>query len=35
VIVDALESLDLAYPEVAEAKRKELQAAKKLLEASK
>ena len=35
VIVDALESLDLAYPEVAEAKRKELQAAKKLLEHSK
>ncbi len=35
VIVDALESLDLAYPKVDEKKRKELQAAKKLLEASK
>ena len=35
VIVDALESLDLAYPKVEDAKRKELQAAKKLLEASK
>jgi PPK2 family polyphosphate:nucleotide phosphotransferase len=32
VIVDALESLDLAYPKVDEKKRKELQAAKKLLE---
>src|ERR1700756_1093605 len=35
VIVDALESLDLAYPKVDEAKLKELRAAKKLLEASK
>jgi PPK2 family polyphosphate:nucleotide phosphotransferase len=35
VIVDALESLDLAYPKVDEKKRKELQEAKKLLEASK
>jgi PPK2 family polyphosphate:nucleotide phosphotransferase len=35
VIVDALESLDLAYPKVEEAKLKELKAAKKLLEASK
>jgi PPK2 family polyphosphate:nucleotide phosphotransferase len=35
VIVDALESLDLAYPKVGEKKRKELQAAKKLLEAGK
>ncbi|MGB8063264.1 MAG: polyphosphate kinase 2 family protein [Candidatus Sulfotelmatobacter sp.] len=35
VIVDALESLDLAYPKVDDTKRKELQAAKKLLEASK
>ncbi len=35
VIVDALESLDLAYPKVDEKKRKELQAAKKLLDASK
>ena len=35
VIVDALESLDLEYPKVAEAKLKELKAAKKLLEASK
>lgn len=35
VIVDALESLDLAYPKVDEKKRKELQAAKKLLESSK
>src|SRR5579862_3827661 len=32
VIVDALESLDLAYPKVDEKKHKELQAAKKLLE---
>ena len=35
VIVDALESLDLAYPKVDEAKLKELRAAKKLLVASK
>ena len=35
VIVDALESLDLAYPKVDEAKLKELKAARKLLEASK
>jgi PPK2 family polyphosphate:nucleotide phosphotransferase len=35
VIVDALESLDLAYPKVDEAKLKELKAAKKLLEANK
>ena len=31
VIVDTLESLDLAYPKVDEAKRKELEAAKRLL----
>jgi hypothetical protein len=31
VIVDALESLDLAYPKVNAAKRRELAAAKKLL----
>ena len=31
VVVDTLESLDLAYPKVAEGKRKELGAAKKLL----
>jgi hypothetical protein len=31
VVVDTLESLDLAYPKVDEAKRKELEAAKKLL----
>ena len=35
VVVDTLESLDLAYPKVDEAKLKELRAAKKLLEASK
>ena len=35
VIVDALESLDLAYPKVDDKKRTELQAAKKLLAASK
>jgi len=35
VIVDALESMDLAYPKVAEAQLKELKAAKKLLEGSK
>ena len=35
VIVDTLESLNLAYPKVDEAKLKELRAAKKLLEASK
>ena len=35
VIVDALESLDLAYPKVDEAKLKELRAARKLLEGSK
>ena len=35
VIVDALESMDLAYPKVDEKKRKELQEAKKLLEGSK
>jgi len=35
VIVDALESMDLAYPKVDEKKHKELQAAKKLLEGSK
>ena len=34
VIVDALESLDLAYPKVDEGKLKELKAARKLLEAS-
>ena len=34
VIVDALESLDLAYPRVDEGKLKELKAARKLLEAS-
>ncbi len=31
VVVDTLESLDLAYPKVEEAKRKELEAAKKIL----
>jgi hypothetical protein len=31
VVVDALQSLDLAYPKVNEAKKKELEAAKKLL----
>ncbi len=31
VVVDTLESLDLAYPEVEDAKRKELEAAKKIL----
>jgi polyphosphate kinase 2 (PPK2 family) len=35
VIVDALESLDLEYPKVDEAKLKELKAAKKVLEGSK
>lgn len=35
VIVDALESLDLAYPKVDDAKLKELRAAKKVLEGSK
>ena len=35
VIVDALESLDLSYPKVDDAKLKELRAARKLLEASK
>jgi PPK2 family polyphosphate:nucleotide phosphotransferase len=35
VVVDTLESLDLAYPEVDEAKRKELEAAKKILLAKK
>jgi hypothetical protein len=31
VVVETLESLDLAYPKVDEAKRKELEAAKKIL----
>jgi hypothetical protein len=31
VVVDTLESLDLAYPKVDDAKRKELEAAKKIL----
>jgi PPK2 family polyphosphate:nucleotide phosphotransferase len=35
VVVDTLESLDLAYPKVDEAKRKELEAAKKILIAKK
>jgi polyphosphate kinase 2 (PPK2 family) len=35
VVIDALESLDLAYPKVDEAKRKELEAAKKILVAKK
>jgi PPK2 family polyphosphate:nucleotide phosphotransferase len=35
VVVDTLESLDLAYPKVDEAKRKELEAAKKILVAKK
>jgi polyphosphate kinase 2 (PPK2 family) len=35
VIVDALESLDLAYPKVGEAERKELAAARKELESKK
>jgi hypothetical protein len=33
VIVDALESLNLSYPKVSDAKRKELDAARKILEA--
>jgi hypothetical protein len=31
VVVDTLESLELSYPKVDEAKRKELEAAKKIL----
>jgi hypothetical protein len=35
VLVDTLELLDLAYPKVDEAKKKELEAAKKILVAKK